>query len=59
MNFVTTGVDEAGKPTYGLSTTYDGKPVGSPLTLVTERNASGVVTGVRLPYEILAAAEAA
>ena len=59
MSFVTTGVDAAGKPTYGLSTTYNGAPVGSPLALVTERNALGVVTGVRLPYELLAAAEAA
>lgn len=58
-SFVSTGVDANGKPTYGLSATYDGVPVGSPFALVTERDAAGVVTGVRFPHEVLVAAEAA
>ena len=58
-SFVSTGVDANGKPTYGLSATYDGVPVGTPFALVTVRDAAGVVTGVRFPHEVLVAAEAA
>ena len=59
VQFVSTGTDANGKPTYGFGLTYEGAPVGTPFALVTERNAAGVITGVRLPFEVLAAAEAA
>ena len=58
LSLVTTGADSAGKPTYGLSATYAGAVVGTPLALVTERNAAGVATALRFPVELIVAQEA-
>lgn len=59
MGMVVTGADAAGKPMYGLSTMYNGAAIGTPLPLVATRDATGVITGLRLPHELAAAQEAA
>lgn len=41
--------DEADPDTYGLTSTVDGEAVGSPLPLVAEVDATGVVTGLTFP----------
>ena len=59
LGLVTTGTDANGKPMYGLGMMYQGSAIGSPLAMVTERNAAGVVTGIRMPHELAVAQEAA
>lgn len=57
LQYVTIGEDSNGNPVYGLSLAYDGKPIGAPMPLTVERDAQGVVTGVRLPHAPITAAE--
>lgn len=58
LSYVVTGQDANGKPTYGLSSTYDGTAIGTPLPLDVTRDANGVATGVALPLALIIAAEA-
>lgn len=49
LKVVQTGLDSSNRPTFGLSQTYNGANIGTPLALVTQYDATGDAVSVSFP----------